>query len=887
MKQQIRFLKIAPALILLLIASITSIGYARPVISQQTVSSSWSAKNIGAAGRKGVLVADGDVLKIWGSGYNIGGTNDQFYYVYSPLSGNGELEAHMMSQDATDGSARAGLMLRETLADNAPNVFLAQTPQHGIALQWRRISGEATRQISGSQGNMPLWMKLVRQGNMVIGWTSYDGSRWLKVQSVAINMSTTVYLGFAITAHNETRLSRVVFMHVHLSETPVSPTPTPSPTPTSTPSPTPSPTPTPSPIPTPAPATSVLQSATRVYGQKDDFTASSVDVNAASLNGPNGVTSDSSGNSYIVDSGNNRVLYYAAGSTTATRVYGQGGSLSSNAVNVGATGLTNPDEAVLDSSGNLYIVDEGNNRVLYYAAGSTTATRVYGQGGSLSSNTDNNGGVSAASLSTPNGVALDTGGNLYIVDALNNRVLYYAAGSTTATRVYGQGGSFTTNANNAGATGLNDPNGVAVDGSGNVYIADTGNNRVLYYPVGSTTATRVYGQRGSFTVNVANNSGVSANSLNAPDGVNVDSSGNLYIADSGNNRVLYYPAGSTTATRVYGQGGSFTTNAHNVGATGLHNPNGAAVDGSGNVYVADMVNNRVLYYPAGSTTATRVYGQGGSFTTNASDVSADSLNNPFGIAVDGSGNVYVADAVNNRVLYYPAGGTTATRVYGQGGDFTSDVANTNVSANSLTGPNGVAVDGSGNLYIADSGNNRVLYYPAGSTTATRVYGQGGDFTANASTVSATGLSIPVGITLDRNGNLYIADAVNNRVLYYPTGSTTATRVYGQGGDFTTNTDEKGGISATSLEHPFGVAVDRSDNLYITDPGNRRILYYAAGSTTATRVYGQGGNFTTNVVDNGGVSATSFFSPLGVVLDSSGNLYTADNENNRAVMLPHT
>ena len=150
-------------------------------------------------------------------------------------------------------------------------------------------------------------------------------------------------------------------------------------------------------------------------------------------------------------------------------------------------------------------------------------------------------------------------------------------------------------------------------------MADTGNNRVLFYPSGSTAATRVYGQSGSFATNLLNNGGVGASSLNDPVGVVLDSSGNLYVVDDGNSRVLFYPAGSTTATRVYGQNGSFTTNQENnggVSANSLRLPAGVALDSSGGLYVADWGNNRVLFYPAGSTTATRVYGQGGSFTTN-------------------------------------------------------------------------------------------------------------------------------------------------------------------------------------------------------------------------------------------------------------------------------
>jgi sugar lactone lactonase YvrE len=356
------------------------------------------------------------------------------------------------------------------------------------------------------------------------------------------------------------------------------------------------------------------------------------------------------------------------------------------------------------------------------APSDTTADVVYGQLGSFTTNICNNGGVSADSLCFPDGAAVDSSGNLYVADDLNHRVLFYPAGSTTATRVYGQSGSFTTNTCNQGgvsADSLCFPRGLALDSGGNLYVGDTGNHRVLFYPAGSTTATRVYGQGGDFTTAISNNGGVSANSLSTPAGVALDSSDNLYVADFNNSRVLFYPAGSTTATRVYGQGGVFNTatcNKGGISANSLCGPNDVAVDSLDNLYVADNLNNRVLFYPPppdpNPTTATRVYGQLGNFTTNACNpTSADSLCGPGGVALDSTDHLYVADTSNNRVLFYPASSTTATRVFGQGGDFTTDTCNNGgVSADSLCVPRRIAPDSSGSVYIADAGNNRVLWY---------------------------------------------------------------------------------------------------------------------------------------------------------------------------------
>ena len=201
-------------------------------------------------------------------------------------------------------------------------------------------------------------------------------------------------------------------------------------------------------------------------------------------------------------------------------------------------------------------------------------------------------------------------------------------------------------------------------------------------------------------------------------------------------------------------------------------------------------------------------------------------------------------------------------------------------------PYSVTLDtSSGGLYVSDS-SNRVLYFATGSTTASRVYGQGGNFstaTANMGGISATSLNAPAGVTLDSSGGIYVCDFSNNRVLYFATGSTTASRVYGQDGNFTTNTVNKGGISAISLKAPVGVTLDSSGGIYVCDRSNNRVLYFATGSTTASRVYGQDGKFSTATADMGGISATSLNAPTGVTLDtSSGGLYVSDINNRRVL-----
>ncbi|AFM12373.1 NHL repeat-containing protein [Turneriella parva] len=629
---------------------------------------------------------------------------------------------------------------------------------------------------------------------------------------------------------------------------------------------------------------STAPAASRVYGQSGNFTttlANSDGVTANSLKGPTDIANDGVG-TYIVDNGNHRVLYYAGTSTTATRVYGQGGSFNTNTASKGgvtAESLAFPLSIAIDAGG-VYVGAAG--RVLYYSGTSTIASRVYGQHGSFTSNTVNNGGVSATSLSGVGAIAIDAGG-IYFADSANHRVLYFAGTSTTATRVYGQAGSFTTNTlNNGGisADSLNYPTGVAVDATG-VYIADSGNNRVLYYSGTSTTATRVYGQAGSFTTSTINNGGSSANSLWGPSRVAVDAGG-VYISDSVNWRVLYYSGTSTTATRVYGQNGSFSGfgNATLASADGLYEPKGIALV-AGGVFIADASSNRALFYSGTSTTATRVFGQTDNFTgTSANPAGLGSLNTPYSLAADSSG-IYVADSFNNRVLYFAGNSTTPTRVYGQAGNFYSNVANNGgVSADSLSAPIAVAVDASG-VYIVDNGNHRVLYYSGSSTTATRVYGQTGSFStrnSNKTGINGDGLFGCSGVAVDPAG-VYISDYGNHRVLYYTGVSTTASRVYGQAGSFTSATLNNGGVSANSLYGPLSVAAD-AGGVYVVDLFNFRVLYFAGTSTTASRVYGQNGSFTSSAITPI-PSATTLFQARGIALDATG-VYIADTGFSRVV-----
>lgn len=338
----------------------------------------------------------------------------------------------------------------------------------------------------------------------------------------------------------------------------------------------------------------------------------------------------------------------------------------------------------------------------------------------------------------------------------------------------------------------------------------------------------------------------SASTLCHSRGVAIDSAGHLYIGDQDHHRVLEYddPLTDMVADRVFGQGGSFTSGTCNLGgvsASSLCSPIGLAVDAAGRLYVADLSNSRVLEYdnPLTSQVADRVFGQGGSFTNgpagstcNVGGISAGSLCFPPAVALDSAGRLYIGDRA--RVLEYdsPLTGQAADRVFGQGGSFTSQSCNLNgTSASSLCGPSVVAVDSVGHLYVGDPFNNRALEYdnPLTSRVADRVFGQGGSFTSgtcNLGGVSASSLCGPRGVAVDLADRLYVADIDNSRVLEYqaPLTDSVADRVFGQA-SFTGEACNSLGYNASSLCHPQDVAVDGAGNLYISDWSNSRVLEY--------------------------------------------------------------
>jgi uncharacterized protein (TIGR03437 family) len=699
-------------------------------------------------------------------------------------------------------------------------------------------------------------------------------------------------------------------------------------------------------------------------------------VEGREFNQPTSIAFDTSASPpivYVADISNHRILAWknpsglTDGSKFADKVIGQRDIYSSQAngpcTGCLTTGLNTPTAIAVDAQGNLYVADNGNNRILRYpkpfqqTSDLVQPDLVIGQKLISSGNVANRGltapsaitlALSANGTSALSGLAFDPQGNLWVTDSFNNRVLRYPAAQLSLTNppvdlpadlVLGQS-TFTTNAAPTGTENVQtnlrallNPNSLAFDSTGRLYVADS-YARVMYFPTPTNNgafATRILGIQPApaqgaqpplyptaYTLGNANTFGQISS---FPRGL--FTLGNvLFVCDPSQSRVVRYDtpenwaaattdAPSPAAIAVYGQD-NFVSGKPNRGNTqpgtsSFWEPTAGAFFGS-EMWVVDNKNNRVLGFQQGAAfqylNATRIIGQ------QRFDVGAPNLiegkelfvfSSTFhgsSIVVDRSStpnHVYVADSLNNRILGFNDVNkvgvdarslltATADIVIGQA-DFYHALANYPggdpqiPTASGLNVPAGVALDANGNLYVADTGNGRVVRFPApfnpanSAHTANLVLGQA-NFSQRITDASSNTMGAPFGVAVFNNGGLAVSDIGHNRILIFRKG----------GGDFVNgqpassvlgqqnfNSTNAGGTAAT-LNGPRGLAVDSGDRLFVADTGNNRVIVY---SNTVAISNGASG-LPVNV---------GFNQPEGVAVSpTSGETWVADQGNNRVVRL---
>ena len=575
---------------------------------------------------------------------------------------------------------------------------------------------------------------------------------------------------------------------------------------------------------------------------------------AAEFFSPTGVAVDSSGNTYVADTGNStiRKITVAGVVTTLAGTAGITGSADGTGA---AAQFNSPSGVAVDASGNVYVADSGNSTIRMITSAGVVTTLA----GSAAATGSTDGTGAAALFNGPANVAVDSTHNVYVADTNNDTI-----------RKITSAGVVTTLAGTAGVTGSLDgtgtaalfsgPTDLALDVAGNLYVADTNNNTVRKITALGVVST-LAGTAG--TVGSADGTGAAAQ-FNDPSGVVVDATGNVYVTDTGNGTVREITAAGVVST-LAGTAGT-TGSADGTGAASVFNgPTGIALDSSDNAYVADTGNNTIREISVAGVVTTLAGTAPNSGDVDGTGASAQ-FNAPAGVATDSSGNTYVADTGNSTIREInPAG--VVTTLAGMAGT-TGSIDDTGLAAQ-FSAPSAVAVDSANNIYVADTGNNTIRKISAGGVVTT-LAGTAGITGSADGTGAAASFSSPTGVAADSAGNVYVADSANNTVRKI-TPAGVVTTLAGTSG---TSGSVDGTGAAARFNGPADITVDATGNVYVTDMNNDTVRKITSAGVVST-LAGTAG--TLGSADGTGIAA-QFSAPAGITTDVSGNIFVADMNN---------
>jgi hypothetical protein len=606
-------------------------------------------------------------------------------------------------------------------------------------------------------------------------------------------------------------------------------------------------------------------SLTRVAGNgKAGYSGDAGPAAEAQLNSPQGVALDTGGTLYIADTGNNVVRRVTPDGTITTVA---GGVAT-------ATQLNAPAGVALDDAGNLYIADTRNCVIREVTAAGAMVT-VAGTSGSCGFSGDGGAPV-ACQLNNPAGLAVVPGA-LYIADTGNDAIRMVGLGQWfsvgTITTVAGTGGLSGYDGDGGAATRarLNAPSSVALDAGGNLLISDGGNNAIRKVSFSSGIITTI---AGTSKPGFAGDGGPAVSAqLWAPWGVATDSAGDIFIGDTLNYRVREIGTDGNIATLAGSGTNAYRGDSGPATGSQLAQPKAVAVDSAGNLYIADTFGNTVRKVAADGTITT-VAGTGiRGYSGDGGPATAAQLNRPRGIVVDSSGNVYIADTDNQRVRKVTTDGNIATYA---GNGTPAYGGDTGLATDAwLSSPCGLALDSSGNLYIADLQNNVIREVTVSDGDISTVAGayNAGYFGDGGKDTSAL-LNSPSSVALDSAGNLYIADYYNHAIRKVSVSTALISTVAGNGTPGYSG--DAAAATSAQLNLPWGLAVDSSGNIFIGDSGNNVIREVTSGGNIATVA----GNHTAGYSGDAGPAASAQLNgPAGVVVSTSGNVYIADTNNN--------
>jgi sugar lactone lactonase YvrE len=636
------------------------------------------------------------------------------------------------------------------------------------------------------------------------------------------------------------------------------------------------------------------------------------------LPGPTSAVKDAAGNIYIASQASAYVFKLSSTGTLSVFAglgyggYNKDGIKATSALIGGVTGLA------IDGAGNVYLADAAGSRIRKVNTAGIIST-VAGNGTKCDhSQVCGDGGLAlSANLNLPESIALDSKGNIYIADMTDDRIRVVNTGTTTITiagqtikpgyiqAVAGNGqpcanvhGTKPTcgDGGSAKAAYLNMPYGVAVDSTGNIYIADTHDQEVrIVSPAGiintfAGTGAACYNQR----LGCGDGGPPASAQLWAPKGVFTDAAGDLFIADTNSNRIRYVANASNVITTVVDSTGTWGFGGDGGAATAaqINAPVGIFVDSTGNLLVSDTGNQRIRQVMAGTTPTISTIA-GGSMGGDGGLPTKATLADPYAVAEDAAGNVYVVDQANNRIrkLTNPLSNSAViSTVVGTGqAGYTGD-GGPAINA-TLNGPTGIALDTNGNLYILDANNFVVRAVNMGTSSITLgavtipAGGIGtvfGNFNLSCTPTSSCGdggpgtgaiFQGPLFVTLDSSNNVYVSDYMGGKVRKWEVSGDLVSTVAGTG--VQAYSGNGGTATLAEIDHPAGVVVQSNGDIVIDDQWADTVQYVAGGIIN-TYALNTNAKF---AGDGGPCPVGSMFNPLALAVDAENDIFISGGNDN--------
>ncbi|HAS46089.1 MAG TPA: hypothetical protein DCS93_36750 [Microscillaceae bacterium] len=541
-------------------------------------------------------------------------------------------------------------------------------------------------------------------------------------------------------------------------------------------------------------------------------------------------------------------------------------------------GFNNPHGITIDDIGNLYIADTENHRVRKLDIATNIVSTIAGKMGIRGFSGDGESAINAL-LNYPSDVVVDGIGNIYISDSGNQRIRKIEASSGNIITIAGTGkAGFSGDYRKATLAKLNYPSGIAIDKSNNIYVADRCNHRIRKI---LSSTNEIYTIAGLGTPGFSGDGGMAiACKMQFPSDVIVDTLGALYIADRNNHRVRKINPNSQIITTIVGNGFyGFAGDKEAAYLAKISYVENISIDQKGNIYIADQGNLRIRRVNVNSKIIETIAGTGNYSFTGNSDLAIDvDLVNPTGITTDKQGNIYITDGqrfikkitVSDGLITTIAGsGIRNDDNIGFSGDYQK------ATSAQLSHPTGITTDQAGNLYIADTDNHRIRKVDVLSGIITTIAGTGeNNYWGDGGKAIDANLSYPSGLAIDKQGNIYIADAGNNQIRKINKSNNIITTIAGTGQRGYSG--DQGLASLAMLRYPTDIALDSSNNIYFTDKDNHCVRKIDFSTKQITTIAGNGTSGYSG--DNAQAIYSQLNKPTGVSLDSDGNIYIADTEN---------